>query len=78
MDYDFNKNSYLITVFTCLLYEREHVQENHSLSQNMSRRGWQASVQRSVESLRAISPVLAAGLSCQVDQVVKGWRDNTG
>lgn len=62
----------------CVLYEWDYSHENHHLSQNTSGRGLQASVHWSVELLRALSPALPAGLSCQVDRVVKGWRDNTG
>lgn len=66
------------SLFKCEVYEWEHNPENHHLSQNTSRRVWQASVHWSVELLCASSPVLLAGLSCQVDRVAKGWRDNRG
>lgn len=64
MNYDF------YTLNDNALYDREHTEEKHHVSQTMRKRGRQALVHWSVEFLWAISAVLPAGLSCQVDRVV--------
>ncbi len=66
-----------MTAFKCVLFECEHDKVKPPSESKYEQEVQAALVHWSVEVLWSVSPVVPAGRSCQVDQVVKGWSDNT-